>query len=48
MPLSQILLIAALVLFLLAAARIFARFNLTALGLACVVGAALAGDAGLG
>lgn len=43
MPLSVILLIAALVLFLVGAAGTFARFNLVALGLACVVGAILTG-----
>jgi hypothetical protein len=43
MSISLILLIAALILFLVAAAGTFTRFNLIALGLACVVGAILAG-----
>ena len=43
MSLSLILLIVALVLFLIAAAGTFTRFNLMALGLACVVAAILAG-----
>ena len=41
--LSLILLVVALVLFILAAAGRFTRFNLIALGLACCVGAVLAG-----
>jgi hypothetical protein len=41
--LSLILLVAALILFLAAAAGRFTRFNLMALGLACCVGAVLAG-----
>lgn len=45
MSISLILLIAALILFLVAAAGTFTRFNLIALGLACVVGAVLAGGA---
>lgn len=43
MSLSVILLIVALILFLAGAAGTFARFNLVALGLACVVAAVLAG-----
>lgn len=43
MSISLILLVVALVLFLIAAAGTFTRFNLIALGLACVVGAVLAG-----
>ncbi|HEX8363983.1 MAG TPA: hypothetical protein VF603_01710 [Allosphingosinicella sp.] len=43
MSISLILLIVALVLFLIAAAGTFTRFNLMALGLACVVAAILAG-----
>ena len=43
MSISLILLIVALVLFLIAAAGSFTRYNLTALGLACCVGAVLAG-----
>jgi hypothetical protein len=45
MTLSLILLIVALVLFLIAAAGTFTRFNLIALGLACCVGSVLAGGA---
>ena len=45
MSLSLILLVIALVLFLVAAAGTFTRFNLIALGLACCVGAVLAGEA---
>ena len=44
MDLSFILLIVALILFLIAAAGTFTRFNLIALGLACVVGSMLAGS----
>jgi NADH:ubiquinone oxidoreductase subunit K len=43
MSISLILLVVALVLFLLGAAGTFTRFNLIALGLACCVGAVLAG-----
>jgi len=43
MSLSLILLVVALILFLAAAAGTFTRFNLVALGLACVVGAMLVG-----
>ena len=43
MSISLILLVVALVLFLIAAAGAFTRFNLMALGLACCVGAVLAG-----
>jgi hypothetical protein len=43
MSISLILLIVALILFLIAAAGTFTRFNLIALGLACCVGAVLAG-----
>ncbi|HEX8527799.1 hypothetical protein [Allosphingosinicella sp.] len=43
MSLTVILLIVALVLFLIAAAGSFTRYNLTSLGLACCVGAVLAG-----
>ncbi|HYG28697.1 MAG TPA: hypothetical protein VD887_00625 [Allosphingosinicella sp.] len=43
MSISLILLIVALVLFLIAAVGTFTRFNLMALGLACVVAAILAG-----
>ncbi len=43
MSISLILLVAALVLFLAAAFGRFTRFNLIALGLACAVGAVLAG-----
>ncbi len=42
MDISFILLVIALVLFLIAAVGSFTRFNLTALGLACVVGSVLA------
>jgi hypothetical protein len=41
--LSLILLVVALILFIAAAAGRFTRFNLVALGLACCVGAVLAG-----
>jgi hypothetical protein len=43
MPLSTILLIAAVILFLLAAAPIASPVNLQALGLACLAGAQLVG-----
>jgi hypothetical protein len=43
MPLSTILLIAAVILFLLAAAPIASPLNLQALGLACLAGAQLVG-----
>jgi hypothetical protein len=48
MSLSLILLVVALILFLIAAAGTFTRVNLVALGLACVVGAMLAGSTNLG
>ena len=48
MTLSLILLVVALVLFLIAAVGTFTRFNLVALGLACVVASMLAGSAALG
>jgi hypothetical protein len=48
MSLSLILLVVALILFLIAAAGTVTRVNLIALGLACVVGAMLAGSAALG